>query len=331
MKHFPPDSRQAVYPATAAFLLTAAVLGHLQYRLDFPILLAERFLPGAGWLQVVLMAIYAGWLTGKLLDPARAPLWRLRIWGLFSLVFFGQLLLGLAGIEELLMTGKLHLPVPALIMAGPLYRGADFFMPTLFLATVVLVGPAWCSYLCYIGAWEGWSARRVKKPRPLPSWRAPVRWLLLLLVAATALSLRLLAVPWLSALLAAALFGLVGVAIMLLVSRRNGMMSHCIGYCPMGLLADLLGKISPFRLRIAAGCSNCKLCSKACRYQAMTPADLERGRPGLSCTLCGDCLASCPQTLIHYRFLGLTPENARRLFLTLVISLHSIFLAVARI
>ncbi|MFU8818589.1 MAG: 4Fe-4S binding protein [Desulfurivibrio sp.] len=314
----------------AAFLLTAAVLGHLQYRLDLSILLAERLWPGAGWAQVFLMALYAAWLTGKLLDPASAR-WRLRIWGLFSLVFFGQLLLGLAGIEQLLMTGKLHLPVPALIIAGPIYRGAEFFMPILFLATVVLVGPAWCSHLCYIGAWEGWSSRVQKRPRPLPRWRRPLRVVLLLLVVATALGLRLLEVGWLPALLAAAVFGLVGVGIMVLVSRRNGMMTHCVSYCPIGLLAGVLGKISPFRLRIAAGCSNCSLCTRTCRYDALTPADLARQRPGISCTLCGDCLARCPQKIIHYHLPGLAPDPARRIFLVLVVSLHSIFLAVARI
>ncbi|MFH7319483.1 4Fe-4S binding protein [Desulfurivibrio sp. D14AmB] len=315
----------------AAFLITAAVLGHLQYRLDFPILLAERFWPGAGWLQLLLMALYAAWLTGKFTDPARSNRWRLRIWGLFSLVFFGQLLLGLAGIEEMLMTGKLHLPVPALIIAGPLYRGAEFFMPILFLSTVVLVGPAWCSYLCYIGAWEGWSSRAQKKPTPLPPWRRTLRVALLLLVVAAALGMRLLGISWLPALLTAAAFGLVGVGIMLLVSRRNGMMTHCVSYCPIGLLAGTLGKISPFRLKIDAGCNNCSSCTRTCRYDALTPTDLERRQPGLSCTLCGDCLGRCPQKIIHYQLPGLTPATARKVFLVLVISLHSIFLAVARI
>lgn len=315
----------------AAFLLTAATLGGLQHRLDFPLLLTERFLPGLGWLQVLVMGFYAAWLTEKFLEPSRTARLRLRIWGLFSLVFFGQLLLGLAGLEQMLMTGRLHLPVPALIIAGPIYRGAEFFMLTLFAATLLLVGPAWCSYLCYIGAWEGWSSSLAGRPRPLPGWRQPARTGLLALVVLTALGLRLLEVGWLPALLLAVLFGLAGVGIMVLISRRNGVMTHCITYCPVGLVANWLGRLSPFRLRIASGCTNCQLCTRVCRYQALGAEDIARQHPGPSCTLCGDCLESCPKERIHYALPGLAPNRARELFLVLAISLHAVFLAVARI
>jgi len=79
------------------------------------------------------------------------------------------LITGLLGAERLLMTGKLHLPVPALVLAGPLYRGEGFFMLILivFLVTVMFVGPAWCSWLCYVGAWDNLAAssRRPQKAR----------------------------------------------------------------------------------------------------------------------------------------------------------------------
>jgi ferredoxin len=320
-----------VRPALAAFLLTAVTLGLLQHRLDLPLLLAERFWPGFGWTQVLVMGLYAAWITEKILDPARNARIRLRLWGLFSLVFFGQLAMGLAGVEQMLMTGRLHLPVPALIIAGPLYRGAEFFMLILFGATLLLVGPAWCSYLCYIGAWEGWSSRLASRPRPLPAWRQPVRLGLLALVILTALGLRLLAVGWLPALFLAMLFGLGGVAIMVFISSRNGQMTHCVTYCPMGLLGNWLGRISPFRMKIAPGCTNCMLCARACRYEALHLEDIKRQRPGFSCTLCGDCLATCPKGRIHYHLPGVSPEKARAVFLVLVISLHAVFLAVARI
>ncbi|HDJ22855.1 MAG TPA: 4Fe-4S binding protein [Candidatus Aminicenantes bacterium] len=66
-----------------------------------------------------------------------------------------------------LMTGKLHLPVPALILAGPIYRGTLSFMLILFLVTIVLVGPAWCSHLCYVGAWDDIACRRKRRLVPL--------------------------------------------------------------------------------------------------------------------------------------------------------------------
>ena len=83
---------------------------------------------------------------------------------IFSIIFFSQLILGVVGLEKLLMTGKLHLPVPALIAAGPLFRGTGFFMAILFTFSVLLVGPAWCSWLCYIGAWDNYAAKFKKIP-----------------------------------------------------------------------------------------------------------------------------------------------------------------------
>lgn len=90
-----------------------------------------------------------------------------RVWLMFSGVFFAQLVLGLLGAERFLMTGNLHLPVPAVILAGPLCRGEGFFMLILFLCTVLIVDPAWCGWLCYIGAWDNVaaSARRPRKAR----------------------------------------------------------------------------------------------------------------------------------------------------------------------
>lgn len=108
-------------------------------------------------------------------------------------------------------------------------------------------------------------------------------------------------------------------------------MVHCTTWCPIGLFADLLGKLSPFRLRIGQGCDRCMACRKMCRYGALEQRNLERGKPGLTCTLCGDCLAACKTRQIGYRFLGLSAATARKLFVALVVSLHAVFLGVARI
>lgn len=108
-------------------------------------------------------------------------------------------------------------------------------------------------------------------------------------------------------------------------------MVHCTVYCPIGLVNNLIGKALPWRVRIGSGCTHCGACSSACRYNALTVTDLEKGRPGLSCSLCGDCLPRCPHGHLGYRFPGLPRERARQVFVTLVASLHAVFLAVARI
>lgn len=108
-------------------------------------------------------------------------------------------------------------------------------------------------------------------------------------------------------------------------------MIHCVTYCPIGILANWFGKLSPFRVRIKDACTECLICRKVCRYDALNMEDIKKRRPGGSCTLCGDCLSSCKDRWIEYRFLGLKPDRARTLFVILVVVLHAVFLGVARI
>jgi polyferredoxin len=275
------------------------------------------------------LATYAAWITELLLAPRATARVRRRIWGLFSFAFFAQLIIGLLGVERFLMNGVLHLPVPAIIPGGPIFRGDGLFMLILFGATLLLVGPAWCSYLCYIGAWDSAMAQRMRRPVKMPRWRQPLRLAITLAVIGTALLLNLLGAPAAVAAGLAAGFGLLGVGVMLFWSRRTGVMTHCVTYCPTGLLAAWFGRISPFRMRINTSCDDCMACTVACRYDALNPEDVHRRRPGSSCTLCGDCLGRCRRSFMEYRFLGLSSGAARGLFLTLVAALHAVFLGVA--
>ncbi|MCP5104304.1 MAG: 4Fe-4S binding protein [bacterium] len=321
-----------VLPPVIAALVTAGLLSIVQTVVKIPVLLLmERFFPGAGWVEVMLLSLYAGWITEKMTDPAKTPAVRSRIWILFSIVFFTQLILGVAGIEKLLMTGNLHMPVPALIIAGPLFRGGGFFMLILFGATVLLAGPTWCSYLCYVGGWDNLASKAKKAPKDLPAWRHAVRVGILLLVAGAALLLRFIGVPGLVATLSAAFFGLLGVGIMVFFSRKAGSMTHCVTYCPIGLAANWLGRINPFRLRITDTCNQCGACKPACRYHALRDEDIKNRKPGLTCTLCGDCITQCKENSLQYKFLGMNPQTARYFFIVLAVSLHAVFLGVARL
>ncbi len=321
-----------IIPSLSAFFLTIVILSIVQIVVHPPMLLFERFIPGAGWFEIFLLALYAGWVTEKMLDIKESPRWRLRIWALFSVVFFGQLFIGLLGIDKFLMTGKLHFPIPALIAAGPIFRGDGFFMPILFAATVILVGPAWCSHLCYIGAWDNIASHGRNKPKKMPVWRQPVRIAIMIVVIAVAIVLRLAGVSVTFASILAVAFGLIGVGLMLVWSRKTGVMTHCTAYCPIGPMANWLGKLSPFRIKINdATCTDCGICHTACRYDALNMVDIKNRRPNIACTLCGDCLASCRDNSLEYHFLGLKGISARTLFLVLVISLHAAFLGVARI
>lgn len=325
------DAPGAAGVMVAAFAIAAVVMGAAHSVVRPPILLAERFIAGAGWLEIAALALYAAWLARRLAAGDHWAERRRWLWGLFSAVFFAQLALGLAGLADFLMSGKLHLPVPALIAAGPVWRGGGYFMPVLFLAAVALVGPAWCSFLCYIGAWDAALAARRPRPLELPAWARWGRWITLPGVVLAALGLRLAGAPPLAATAAAAAFGLIGVGIMLTVSRRYGTMAHCTAWCPMGLAAALLGRLHPLRIRIDRECTECGRCRTACRYGALADDDIRRRRPGLNCTLCGDCVGSCHGGWIGYRFPGLSPRTARLVFVALAAALHAAFLGLARI
>ncbi len=314
-----------------AFALTAGLLSVIQLAPQTPLLLAERFWPGAGWLQIMLISSYSYWLTGIFSNPGQAKKFRPVIWLLFSILFFAQLALGLAGYERFLMSGKLHLPIPAMIIAGPLYRGEGFFMPILLLATLLLVGPAWCSHLCYIGAWEDFLSRKSKKKHSLPKQHNLVRGTILAFVILSALSMKSLGLSSFSATISAIFFGSVGIGIILLVSSRNGAMNHCLSYCPIGFINAFVGKISPFRIRIGDECSECMACSKSCKYQALSLEDIRNKKAGFNCTLCGDCVSACKHRQIGYHLPMSSAGFARQAFVVLIVSLHSLFLAVARI
>lgn len=317
----------------AGFCLTALLLVAARQASPLPVLLADRVLPGWGWLEIAGLSGYAAVVIRVMLDPERSDRTRSAIWSLFSAAFFLQLALGLSGAELFLMSGELHLPVPALIVAGPLYRGEGLFMPLLFLATVVLVGPAWCSHLCYLGAWEDRLSRRGKgAPAQLPKWATHgLRAAILGLAVAVPLVFRAYGVSASIAVWAGLGFGILGVAVMLTLARRFSTMIHCTVFCPVGLVADVLGKLSPWRLRIGEGCTGCGACARACRYSALGWRDLAKGRPGLTCTLCGDCVARCPEGAIGYRFPGITRRAARLAFVCLAVGLHAAFLGLARI
>lgn len=296
-----------------------------------PMLLLERFLPGFGWIEILLIALYAGWITNRMQDIAAVEKWRKISWLIFSFCFFSQLILGITWESRLLMTGRLHLPVPAIIIAGPVYRGQLSFMSVLFLSTIVLTGPAWCSHLCYFGALDNWAAsgRRLRN-KPV---RNKFRWKysLFALFMTVVVIFRLLGITLMTATIFGILFGVAGLMVVLIFSRRSDKMIHCILYCPVGTLTSYLKYLSPFSIAIDKCCTGCLACMLKCKYDALTTNDIKRLRPGLTCTYCGECLSACHQGAIRYRFPGLKARAARDLYLILTISLHASFIALGRI
>ncbi|MCF8226867.1 MAG: 4Fe-4S binding protein [Bacteroidales bacterium] len=314
------------------FLFVTFLLGIVQMMLENPIILLERFVKNGGWIEIIFVALYGGFLAYKMQQPGNSARWRLLSWNIFTIVFFSQLLLGLLGYEKFLMTGNLHLPIPMMILGGPVYRGELSIMTILFLSTVVLTGPAWCSHLCYFGSIDNLFSK-YKKPVKAPvKWLNGIKFSMLAGVILVILVLRWLKIDLLTATLIAGGFGIAGLLISVFISPKKGKMMHCLAWCPIGTIVNYSRFVNPFRMYIdRQSCTLCNVCSSHCRYDALNRGDIESGKPGITCTLCGDCVSSCHAGSIKYRFFRMNPESSRRLYFFLTISAYAVFLALGRI
>jgi polyferredoxin len=316
----------------SVFAFIFLILSSIQLKIKNPIILAERFFTYTGWFEVFIVSLYGSIVAFNMYDRNKVAVWRKYTWIIFSFLFFMQLILGLLGIEKCLMTGKLHLPIPLMILSGPIYRGHLSFMTFLFLSTILLVGPAWCSHLCYFGALDNYMASKKKLAKSLnKNTIIQFKFSVLFIIIAVTLILKYFNLETYIALSLAILFGLFGIVLILFISRKKGKMIHCIAYCPIGTIVSVIKYINPIRLQINNKCNLCMHCSGVCNYNALTKENLTKGKPALTCTLCGDCLNSCNKNYISYKLFNINNEYARNIYLFLSVSLHSVFLALARI
>lgn len=312
------------------FLFTVSLLSFVQVKVDNSMLLLERLMKGGGWIEIALIGFYGALVAYNMQDPRKAQAWRKYTWFAFSILFFSQLILGLLGFDTFLMTGKLHLPVPMMILAGPVYRGHLSVMTILFVSTVILSGPAWCSHLCYFGAIDSLAAGGKTLQGPIRNKWA-LKSTVIILVIAAAILLRWMKAPVMTAILMAGGFGIIGLGIILWISRKERRMVHCTAYCPIGTIVNLTRFVNPFRIYIDnTSCTDCMVCTRYCKYDALNKSDIAARKPGLTCTLCGDCIASCHAGSIKYRFLRFSPATSRNLYLFITISLHASTMALAR-
>ncbi len=318
-------------------LITTALLFIVNYVPKTLLLLGERLFSGGGLVQIGVISIYSGFLSYKMQNRKERSAWRVKSWLLFTIVFYGQLILGITADSLFLLSGKLHLPIPAIILAGPIYRFSSWFMVILFLSTILLTGPAWCSQLCYFGAIDGYRARkqkgkkRSKIPIVIYKNRNTIKLGFLLTILGVALILRIFAAGPGTATLIGIFAGVLGLFFIIVFSRRWSSMTNCTLYCPIGTIVNRIKLISPFRFKIGDSCLKCNACIQACSYMALTKEGIAQNKIGPTCTYCGDCISYCAHNSFEYQFLGLSPAAAEKLWIILTVILHSVFLAVARI
>lgn len=324
-----PDFKRYTLPVSV-FVFVGFMLSMIQLKVKLPMLLLERFIQGGGWIEIALVASFGAFLAFKMQNSITSARWRKISWSIFSFWFFTQLLLGILVTDTFLLTGKLHLPIPAMLIGGPIYRGEKSVMTFLFLSTIVLTGPAWCSQLCYFGAIDNMVAKGRTRKEPYKHkfiWKNS----LLLLVVLGTLALRIFNVGSLQATLLGAAFGIAGIVIIFFVTRKQNRMVHCSVFCPIGTVVNYLKYINPFRMYIDNNCDTCLACTSKCKYDALNLNDIQNKKPGIGCTYCGDCLSACKTSSINYKFPGLNSQKSRNLYLFLTVSMYAIFLAMGRI
>ncbi len=326
------DKKSKYILAISVFVFVAVNLIMVQLKVKKTMLLAERFWQGGAWVEIFFISLYGAVVVYYMHNPANVAKWRKYTWGLFSLIFFSQLLLGISGFHTFLMTaGKLHLPVPAMIIGGPIFRYKIGFMTVLFLSTIILSGPAWCSHLCYFGALDNLLANG-KPEKGKIKFKKQLKATTAILIVFGALLMRLLGTSYFTAAIAGGAFGIVGILIIVLLSRKKGKMVHCTSYCPVGTLINYARFINPFRMYIEEStCTLCNVCTSHCRYDALNPEDIANKKPGITCTLCGDCITSCHAGSVKYKLFKFSPETSRNIWLFITVSLHAIFMALARL
>ncbi|MBZ4687747.1 MAG: ferredoxin-type protein NapH [Clostridia bacterium] len=185
----------------------------------------------------------------------------------------------------------------------------------LVLGIYLLLGKAYCSWVCPIGLLielidgikEKLQGKKSISAGRQYYWSLPV---ILFLAAITGLPLFQTVSP-IAIILRGLLFGigiefiiLIFIILLELMGIKRG---WCRIFCPLGAFYALAGRFSPLKIKVERdSCISCKKCVKSCNYCSKELEDLlsdsmEKLRSSL-CTKCGECINSCPNNSLRFSF-----------------------------
>lgn len=247
--------------------------------------------------------------------------------------------------------------IPMLLIPGALTRTIIFpgsilptannphsiaFMIGFWFATTLVVGKAWCSYVCFFGGIEEGFAGFPKRARIRGWLLGHARWLrllpwsiLLFIVVLSAALFEPVYCTWLCPFktvteypavhsvttaiqmgIFIALFAGLVVVLPYLTKKRT----QCAFFCPFGAFQSLFNRIHLFDIRFdREKCVDCTLCQTACPTMAVTAESIREGKTLSNCMKCGACVDSCKKDAAVWHLKGtevaVKPERARLLFL----------------
>jgi polyferredoxin len=211
-------------------------------------------------------------------------------------------------------------------------------MLVIVIGVSLALGRGFCSWGCFYGGWDDGTSRIMRKPRikrinPVFRWMAFAVLMLVAIIAAA--SLNPVYCDWLcpfktvteyekvtsfTILMKTLVFLSLFIGLVIILPVLTGKRIQCATFCPMGALLSFTNKINVFDVRINnEQCSGCEKCIKACPTLSLSKADLDAGRPAITCMKCGKCIDSCSKKAIHFHLKG-TPTDrnytwARNLFI----------------
>lgn len=240
-------------------------------------------------------------------------------------------------------------PITIPFVLPPYYLRGEWIFPTsmkailgillFWFAFAWLFGRGWCSWLCFFGGIDQFFASLAKRPLiklgPLgPAGRMfPYAFLLFLILVAVG-TLYPLFCAWLCPLrivydppavnttsewLSAIVFVTGGMVLLVAGPYLTKKRLFCSLVCPLLPVNSLLGKLSPFQLRIDPDrCNACGKCASECEMFAVTAAAASSGAPHLECSRCGRCADKCPSGAADYYLIG-TRDRIRPVFVSLAV------------
>jgi len=258
-------------------------------------------------LPLVRLAVQVGMLGLFLLPLAGVPY---VLGTLASSRLFGVALADpVAALEATLASGRVW---------GPLLLAAG-----LVVAVYLVLGRAFCAWVCPLGTLLEWAARLIPRRREA-RWLERVRpeVILAILLAGSLL----LGIPLFQLLspvnlvLRGLLFGLgleaLLLALVLGVDVALGRKAWCRHFCPLGAFYGLLGRVALLRVRLdRSACNKCGACVARCPMGAGVLAGAVAGRgpaeakPEL-CTRCGGCGGGRPSSGVAYGVAAARPGVA---------------------
>lgn len=199
-----------------------------------------------------------------------------------------------------------------------------YSMLTIWLASSIVLGRGWCSWVCFYGGWEEGTSHIARKKRlnidkPPEYLRYFNYSMLMFLVLVSLVTASSIYCEWfcpfklvteyaevtnLTSYIATIIFICTFFGLVVVMPFLTKKRFQCSTFCPFGAFQSIVDHISLYRVKIdTEKCLKCGKCISICPTLSMTEESYTvKGHPLSSCTKCGECIDNCPAGAISYGF-----------------------------